>query len=83
MLTLHAAESEVAAGGSGLIAMAKLAATRAALQAVETALRITGPEGFVRGALLERLMRDARALTLMMGNEDELRAIAAQAVLPG
>jgi alkylation response protein AidB-like acyl-CoA dehydrogenase len=84
MLTLHAAQGfGDRTNADALVAIAKLAATRAAEQAVDAALRVAGPDAFVRGTLLERLTRDVRALTLLMGTEEELRATAAQAVLPG
>ncbi len=84
MLTLQAAQV-VASGGeaSGAVAMAKLAATRAAQQAVDAALRVAGPDGFMRGTLVERLTRDVRTVSLLMGTEEELRAAVAQAVLQG
>lgn len=84
VLTLHAAQTmgdEAAA--AGFVAMAKLAAARAAQLAVDVALRVTGPQGFARGALLERLSRDARAVALLLGTEEDLRAVAANALLPG
>jgi alkylation response protein AidB-like acyl-CoA dehydrogenase len=83
MLTFSAAQRLADhAGGDALVAMAKLAATRAAQQAVDAALRVAGPGAFVRGSLLERLTRDVRAAALMMGTEEDLRATAAQALLP-
>ena len=84
VLTLQAAQA-VAGGGeaSGAVAMAKLAATRAAQHAVDAALRIAGPDGFSRGTVVERLTRDVRAVSLLMGTEEELRAAVAQAVLQG
>ena len=84
VLTLRAAQA-VAEGGeaSGAVAMAKLAATHAAQQAVEAALRIAGPDGFTRGALVERMTRDVRTVSLLMGTEEELREAVAQAVLQG
>jgi alkylation response protein AidB-like acyl-CoA dehydrogenase len=84
VLTLQAAQTigdEAAA--AGFVAMAKLAAARAAQMAVDVALRVTGPQGFARGALLERLSRDARAVALVLGTEEDLRAAAANALLPG
>jgi alkylation response protein AidB-like acyl-CoA dehydrogenase len=84
VLTLHAAQTigdEDAA--AGFVAMAKLTAARAAQMAVDVALRITGPPGFARGALLERLSRDARAVALLLGTEEDLRAVAANALFPG
>jgi alkylation response protein AidB-like acyl-CoA dehydrogenase len=83
MLTLHAAQRlGDHTSPEGLVAMAKLAATHAAQQAVDAALRVAGADAFVHGTLLERLTRDVRALSLTMGTEEELRATAAQAVLP-
>ena len=84
VLTLRAAQVMAdQEAATGFVAMAKLMATGAAQHAVDVALRVVGPEGFARGALLERLARDARAVALMFGSEDDLRAAAADAVLPG
>jgi alkylation response protein AidB-like acyl-CoA dehydrogenase len=84
VLTLQAAQAlQDASAGAGFVAMAKLAASRAAQLAVDVALRVTGPQGFARGSLLERLSRDARAVALLLGTEEDLRAAAAGAVLPG
>jgi alkylation response protein AidB-like acyl-CoA dehydrogenase len=83
MLTLQAAQTmnqDTESGGH--VAMAKLAATRAAHQAVDVALRVVGPDALVKGSLLERLTRDVRAVSLIAGSEEELRALAAEAVLP-
>ena len=83
-LTLQAAQTMAdEAAAAGFVAMAKLAAARAAQLAVDVALRVTGPQGFTRGALLERLARDARTVALIFGTEEDLRATAANAVLPG
>ncbi len=67
---------------AGHIAMARLAATRAAQQAVDAALRVAGPDGYTRGSVLERLARDIRTVSLAMGGEEELRVAAAEAILP-
>ena len=83
MLTLRAAQTMGDDAAAGFVAMAKLAASRAAQLAVDVALRVTGPQGFARGTLLERLARDARAVTLLLGTEEDLRAVAANAFLPG
>jgi alkylation response protein AidB-like acyl-CoA dehydrogenase len=84
LLTLQAAQSlGASARADGIVALAKLAATRAAQQAVDAALRIAGAEALVRGSVLERLSRDVRALSLLMGTEEDLRAAAAQTLLPG
>jgi alkylation response protein AidB-like acyl-CoA dehydrogenase len=58
MLTLNAAQQLNDAKADAFAAMAKLAATRAAQQAVDAALRIAGVEAVTRGTLLERLTRD-------------------------
>jgi alkylation response protein AidB-like acyl-CoA dehydrogenase len=83
MLTLRAAQTMGDDAAAGFVAMAKLAASRAAELAVDVALRVTGPQGFARGTLLERLARDARAVALLLGTEEDLRAVAANALLPG
>ncbi len=84
LITLQAAQRIASSSeGEGLVAMAKLAATRAAEQAVNAAVRVAGPDGYLRGALLERLSRDIRSVSLLMGTEEELRAAAARVVLPG
>jgi Acyl-CoA dehydrogenase, C-terminal domain len=84
LLTLHAAQTfNQPTAAEGLVAMAKLAATRAAATAVDAAVRIVGVDALSRGSLLERLSRDVRALSLMMGSEEDLRATAAQSLLPG
>jgi alkylation response protein AidB-like acyl-CoA dehydrogenase len=83
VLTLHAAQTmRDQADAEGFVAMAKLAAARAAQLAVDVALRVTGPQGFTRGGLLERLSRDARAVALLLGTEDDLRATAANEMFP-
>lgn len=83
VLVLQAAQAMDGNGeAGGPVAMAKLAAAIAANQAIEAALRVAGPEGFTRGTLLERLSRDVRAVALLMGTEEELRATAAQSLLP-
>ena len=49
-----------------LVARAKAFAAQAAEQAVDAAIRIEGPGGYVRGGLLERLTRDARTLSVIL-----------------
>lgn len=84
VLTLQAAQTmDDENAAAGFVAIAKLAAARAAQLAVDVALRVTGPQGFARGTLLERLSRDARAVALLLGTEEDLRAAAATALLPG
>lgn len=84
VLTHHAAQAVDAGGDAeGAVAMAKLAAVAAAERAVDAALRVAGPEGFRRGTLLERLARDVRAVSLILGTEEDLRGAAASSLLPG
>jgi hypothetical protein len=81
LLTCQGAQSiddGAEAAGSG--AIAKLMATAAAERMVAAALRVAGPAGYRVGALLERLTRDARSLSLVHGGEDDLRGIAADAL---
>jgi len=49
-----------------LVARAKAFAAQAAEQAVDAAVRIEGPGGYVRGGVLERLTRDARTLAVIL-----------------
>ncbi len=64
------------------IAIARLMASGAAQSAVDAALRITGPTGYRQDALLERLSRDVRTVSLLMGTEEQHRAVAAEGFLP-
>lgn len=68
LLTYQAAQSLDAnsAEVSGVVARAKAFATQAAEQAVDAAIRIEGPSGYVRGGVLERLTRDARTLSVIL-----------------
>lgn len=82
LLTLEAGQALERGGeADGPIALAKLAAVSAARQAVDAALRVAGPEAFTRGALLERLSRDVKAVALL-ATEEELRATAASSLFP-
>lgn len=49
-----------------MVARAKAFAANAAEQAVDAAIRIEGPGGYVRGGVLERLTRDARTLSIIL-----------------
>lgn len=64
------------------VALARLMASAAARGAVAVALRIAGAEGYRDGSLLERLARDAHAISLLMGTEEQHRATAAEGLLP-
>jgi alkylation response protein AidB-like acyl-CoA dehydrogenase len=60
------------------LALAQTLAVGAAERAVAAALRIAGADVYKRGALLERLSRDARTLTLVGGTEEDHRLVAAR-----
>lgn len=53
-------------GAGTLVSRAKALAAKAAEQAVDAAIRIEGPGGYVRGGVLERLTRDARTLSIIL-----------------
>jgi alkylation response protein AidB-like acyl-CoA dehydrogenase len=70
-------------GGQASIAIARLMASSAARTAVDAAVRIAGPQGYRDGSLLERLTRDVRAISLLLGTEEDQRSRAADELLPG
>lgn len=68
LLTYEAAQAidhHLADAGT-LVSRAKAFAAKAAEQAVDAAIRIAGPRGYVRGGVLERLNRDARTLAVIL-----------------
>jgi len=73
---------QASAAGRGLGAAAAMTqAATAAVRAVDASLRIVGPDGYQAGSVLERLARDARAAWLVLGTEDRVRRVAADALL--
>jgi alkylation response protein AidB-like acyl-CoA dehydrogenase len=70
-------------GGQASIAIARLMASSAARTAVDAAVRIAGPQGYRDGSLLERLARDVRTISLLLGTEEDQRSRAADELLPG
>lgn len=78
LITYHAAQTMSDAD----VAIARLLASAAAERAVATALRLRGEEALSVGSPLERLARDAKAASLLLGNEDVQRAVAAEGLLP-
>ncbi len=64
------------------VAMAKLAAGRAAQGAADRAFDVAGLDAFRRGALFERLVRDARATDILLGGTAVQRATVAEGTLP-
>lgn len=79
LLTYKAAHSEKSAD----IAVARLMASAAAQRAVDAALRLAGLAGFKPGTALDRLARDVRTVSLLMGGEEEQRSDAAAGLLSG
>ena len=64
------------------VGMARLLTASAARAAVDAAVRIAGRAGYRDGTLLERLVRDVRTLSVMLGTEEQHRAMAAEGLLP-
>ena len=64
------------------VAIARLMATAAADRAVDAALRVAGSDALKQGSALERLARDVRAVALILGTEENQRAVAADALFP-
>lgn len=82
LLTLSAAQTlDREAGATGAIALARSFTATAAERAVEAAIRVVGSSAYQMGSLLERLSRDARTLTLVMGTVEESRTAAAASLL--
>jgi alkylation response protein AidB-like acyl-CoA dehydrogenase len=83
LLALKAAQ-EIARDGpaEATAAMAQAASNHAARMAVEAAIRIVGPGGYRAGAMLERLTRDQRTVSLLTGTEEEPRSVVAAGILP-
>jgi alkylation response protein AidB-like acyl-CoA dehydrogenase len=64
------------------VAVARLMATAAAARAAEAAVRIVGSDAIGEGHPIERVSRDVRALSVLLGTEEEQRAIAADRLFP-
>jgi acyl-CoA dehydrogenase len=62
-------------------AMAKLFATEAAQRIIDRAVQIHGGNGVVRGAVVERLYRDVRALRIYEGASEVQRLVIARHLL--
>jgi alkylation response protein AidB-like acyl-CoA dehydrogenase len=61
--------------------MAAFRAAEAARRASDAALDVIGPEALQRGSTAERLMRDARALQVVIGGPEATRAEVADVIL--
>jgi acyl-CoA dehydrogenase len=62
-------------------AMAKLVATEAAQQVIDRAIQLLGARGVVRGAAVERLYREIRALRIYEGTSEIQKIVIAGQVL--
>jgi acyl-CoA dehydrogenase len=62
-------------------AMAKLAATEAAQQVIDSAVQLLGARGIVCGAPVERLYREVRALRIYEGTSEIQKVVIASQVL--
>ena len=83
LMTRSAAQAIDRGDAHADVAIARLMASAAARVSVDAALRIAGAAGYREGTLLERLSRDVRAISVLMGTEEQHRAIAAEGLLPG
>jgi alkylation response protein AidB-like acyl-CoA dehydrogenase len=64
------------------IALARLMTATAAMRAVDAAVRVLGAAALVEGTIVERLARDVRAVSVLLGTEEDQRALAAEGLLP-
>jgi alkylation response protein AidB-like acyl-CoA dehydrogenase len=78
LLTYRAAETMSAAD----VALARVLASAAAQRAVDTAVRIAGADALTEGSALDRWSRDVRVLSVLLGTEENHRAVAAEGLLP-
>jgi acyl-CoA dehydrogenase len=62
-------------------AMAKLVATESAQQVIDRAVQLLGARGLVRGAIVERLYREIRALRIYEGTSEIQKLVIAGQVL--
>ncbi|MGE0501937.1 MAG: acyl-CoA dehydrogenase family protein [Rhizobiaceae bacterium] len=80
-LTRSAAQALAAGGRTPLVAMAKLAASEAALGITADALRIHGGSGYIRGIAVERFFREAPLYVVGEGTNDILKLAIANTIL--
>ncbi len=62
-------------------AMAKMAATEAAQQVIDSAVQLFGARGVERGAVVERLYREIRALRIYEGATEVQKLVIARELL--
>ncbi|HSL71793.1 MAG TPA: acyl-CoA dehydrogenase family protein, partial [Longimicrobiales bacterium] len=66
--------------GGSLIAMAKVFASETAVWVTTNAVQIFGGYGYMRDYPVEKLMRDAKAMELLEGTNEQLRVRIARAL---
>jgi alkylation response protein AidB-like acyl-CoA dehydrogenase len=72
LLTLRAAQMvEREEDADPAIQLARTLSVAAAEKAVHAAIRVSGPDGYVRSSLLERLTRDARTLSVILPYQND------------
>src|SRR5688500_20229832 len=76
LVTWKAASAGLTLAGAS---MAKLAVTDAAQRAIERATQVVGVDTFREGHVIERLAQDVRALELLAGRTEALRAAVGEA----
>jgi alkylation response protein AidB-like acyl-CoA dehydrogenase len=82
LLTLEAAaRTDAGTLDPGVAAMAKLAASEAAISVSEKSLHIHGGNGYIRGNLSEKYFRDARLCVVGEGTSEILRLVIARQIL--
>lgn len=78
LLTYKAAQT----GADADVALARLMASAAAARAVDAAVRVVGQGSLMQGSEVERLARDVRAVSVLVGTEEDQRTVAAEGLLP-
>jgi butyryl-CoA dehydrogenase len=82
LLTMKAAVAKDVQEKSSLeSSMATLAASEAAHKAADRAMRILASAGYRRGTLVERLLRDVRAIEIYQGTSEAQRMVIAASIL--
>lgn len=66
---------------AGQLAMAKLSSSEVAVQAAALAAQLHGAEGTLSGTSVDRLVRDARLLTIIEGTSEIQRTIIARSII--
>lgn len=82
MVTYHAATVfDTGKPDAGLCAMAKLTATRLAVEVADEAIQLFGGYGYMTEQEVERCYRDAKALAITLGNTDSQKNLIADMLI--